>query len=180
MTAVQLDLFGEVEAAETAAAKAERARLVDGLTCLRDGPSRTPELLIGPRRDGLMHHGEVKASKSGKWAYAPRPQGLRFERVTTWGGWGAHPAHWLHWDELDVQVGEDPRLAEIRAWSESLTDIDAWKDRTRPYELWPDPGSWHPSYIAGDHERRGWAERLHAWTLTLGVLTDVIAQIGAT
>ena len=95
----------------------------------------------------------------------------RDEHCVSGGGWYRRPAHVLGWAELD-EVALDPRVDEIRAWADALTAPDSWKDRYRPYELWPHPETWHPSYIDGDHERSGWPERRHAWDLALAVLVD--------
>ena len=82
------------------------------------------------------------------------------------------PAHHTPWEDIDALIGTDPRLAEVRAWADSLTAQDKWRDLYRPFELWPDPEDWHPSYIASDHERPGWAERLHAWRLAIAICLD--------
>ncbi|WP_053203807.1 hypothetical protein [Jiangella muralis] len=166
MTAVQLDLFGEVLTSET-------RRVVDGLACLRDAHPRALDLMLGERRPDT---GEIKVGASGPWAYSVRRAGFYFEDRGGWGGWYARPAHLLTWSELDALVGGDARLLEVRAWSESLHGVGGRNDRMRPHELWPDPGGWHPSYIEGDHERPGWDERITAWRTVLAILDDAIAR----
>ena len=168
MSALQYDLFGEVQAAENADTQRRR----DALTCLIEAHPNALELLLGDRRPDT---GEIKQGLSGGWAYSRRKDGLYFEDQETWGraagAWYRRPAHRFGWDELDAIAAADPRVEEIRAWATSLTQPDAWRDRTRPFELWP-VSSWHPSWIKGNHERAGWPERLAAWTLTLAVLRD--------
>ena len=170
--AVQLDLFGEVEAAEDAARHADTRRRRDALTCLIDAHPTTLDLLLGDRR---LDRGEIRQGMSGDWCYSVRATGFHFadrtEHCRGGGGWYRRPAHRLDWDELDA-IAADPRVDEIRAWADSLTAIDRWKDRYRPHEMWPHPDSWHPSYIDGDHERPGWPARHAAWLLTLTVLAD--------
>lgn len=162
---LQLDLFGDELAAES-------TRHVDALTCLRDSHPRALEILTGERRPDT---GEVRCGLSGSWAYSVRRAGFCFEDASTWGGWYSRPAHVLTWPELDELVGADPRLADVAAWSRSLA-ADARRDRYRPFELWPDPESWHPSYIKGDRDHPGWADRLAAWRLVLAILDDAIGS----
>lgn len=139
----------------------------DALHVLAHYHPRTLELLIGDRRpDG----GEVKAGLNHPWAYSVRREGLYIEHETTWGGWYAKPRHFMPWPELDRLTASDPRLDDVRAWSESLTAIDAWKDRYRPHEL--DANLWHPQYITTDHARPGWPERLHTWEIVIAICND--------
>ena len=169
MTITQPDLFGEVDAAH-------QARLRDALTCLIESVPDALNLVLGVRR---LDRGEIKVGKGGRWAYSSRRPGLWFEGVGTWGGWYSRPRDLLTWDELDDLVAADPRVEQVREWSESLTAIDAWKDRYRPFELWPNAERWHPSWIAGDHSRPGWDERINAWAAVLDVLRDARSQVGA-
>ena len=175
---LQLDLFGEIEAAENAAERAERERLRDALTCLIEAHPRTLELLLGDYR---VDTGEIRQGVSGGWAYSCRRNGFWFQDRASWGaqpgGWYHRPAHRLAWDELDAIAAADPGVAQVRAWSTDLTAIDAWKDRYRPFELWPNPDRWPPSYITSDHERPGWAERHAAWTATIAICTDARAGL---
>lgn len=163
---LQLDLFGEIEADEI-------RRYRDALTCLAYAHPSTLEILIGNRRPDT---GEVKQGLSGDWAYSVRRDGFFFQDRAAWGAaagaWYRKPADHMTWTELHQLIDDDPHLDEIRTWSESLTAIDAWRDRGRPFELWPNPERWHPSYISGDHERLGWVERLDAWQMAIAICTD--------
>ena len=174
--ALQLDLFGEVEAAEHAAERADRERRRDALTCLIEAHPRTLELLLGD----LRHEGgEIKQGVSGGWAYSVRANGFWFQDRDEWsrgGGWYQRPKSRFSWDER-AAIAADPRVEQVRAWSAALTAPDSWKDRYRPFELWPHPETWHPSYITSDHERPGWVERRAAWDLVLAVLTDAREEL---
>ena len=176
--ALQLDLFGDVERAEHAAERADRERRRDALTCLIEAYPRTLELLLGDRRS---EGGEVKQGISGSWAYSARASGFWFQDRASWsaqlGAWYQRPRRRFGWAELDAVAAADPRVDQVRAWAESLTAADSWKDRYRPFELWPHPETWHPSYIVSDHERPGWAERRAAWDLVLAVLADAREEL---
>ena len=163
----QPDLFGDTD-------RADRARFTDGLVCLAESEPKALEILIGIR---TPDRGQCKAGKSGRWAYRATSAGFRFELVETWGGWDHSPRGLLLWSELDALTSDDSRLDEIRAWAGTLTEPDAWKDLYRPHELWPDPETWHPSYIEGDHDRAGWADRRRAWDMALEVLTDAQERV---
>ena len=175
---LQLDLFGEVERAEQDAVVADAARRHDALTCLTEAHPDTLNLLLGNRR---LDTGEIKQGCSGNWAYSVRSTGFWFQDRATWGAtagaWYRKPVHHFAWAELDAIAAADPRVDEIRAWADSLTAIDRWKDLTRPFELWPNPERWHPSYIKSDHTRPGWDARIHTWHLALTVLTDARQEI---
>jgi hypothetical protein len=162
---IQLDLF---------AGDPETRRLVDGLTALRDV---VPEALEAVVHLADWHPVECGGfSLGGGWVYAIRRRGLRFEACGT--GWSGRVSEMrcLTWPELADLIGDNPRRAEIRAWSESLIE-PAWKQRMRPHELWPDPGGWHPSYLTGDHEHPGWPERIAAWTALQAMCTDAIVAL---
>ncbi|GAA1333837.1 hypothetical protein GCM10009592_28450 [Brachybacterium rhamnosum] len=148
-------------------------RIRDGLICLAEGPFWTLEAILGTRPPCT---GEVKASMSRPWAYQKTRHAFHYESVDTWGGWYAHPRNAITWDELDKAIAEDPRLPEIRAWSESLTAVDAWRDRMRPHRLTTSADQWHPSYHESDETRPGWAARLHAWESTIALLRDAAAR----
>lgn len=165
--AVQLDLF---------AGDPEIRRQVDGLIVLRDVVPEALEAVLHLADWHPVEHGGF--SLSGDWVYTIRRRGLRFERRTArWSGRAAE-LRCLTWPELAGLLGDDPRRAEICAWSQSLVE-PAWKERMRPFELWPDPGGWHPSYIIGDHERPGWLERLAAWRALQAMCTDAITLLEA-
>lgn len=174
----QFDLFGDVERAET-------ERLTSGLACLRDSVPVALEVVVHlnywrPRDDRGV-------GACGAWAYAIRASGVCFEPAEEWWtgarnrgepyGWSRTPAHRLGWDELADLLRADSRRRRVVEWANSLTAPDHWRDLSRPHELWPDPGIWHPSYIEGDHERPGWRQRLAAWHEICEILTDAIAQL---
>ncbi|MGH3376017.1 MAG: hypothetical protein ACRDP6_14865 [Actinoallomurus sp.] len=164
LAATQLDLFGP---------GVETLRLVDGLTCLRDVVPEAVEAAIHladwrPIED----HGN---GLSGDWAYTIRRAGLRFEYRPDWSGVRSK-LRCITWTELTDQIGDDPRRAELIAWSESLTE-PAWQERIRPHELWPHPGQWHPDYIRNDHEHPGWDRRLTAWRTLQAICTDAITRL---
>lgn len=164
MTALQLDLF---------ASDTDTRRLVDGLTCLRDAVPDAMYVLIH-LTDWRPTENRGNRYSDGGWLYAIRRDGLRFEHALGWDD--RRPAHRISWAELAEQLGDDPRRAELIAWSESLTE-PAWKERMRPHELWPNPGSWHPSYITTDHEHPGWPRRIAAWRTLQAILTDAITRL---
>lgn len=174
----QLDLFGAV-------ISAERQRHVDALTCLRDAVSDALQVVAELRYPRPHDNHSVRAS--GDWAFCVCRAGLRFESAAEWWsgarsrgetwGWDRTPAHLVTWDELTALVGHDPRRAEVVAWSESLP-IPRWKLLTRPHELWPNPGSWHLSYLCHDHVHKQWTVRRRAWQLVLDLLSDAIDGVG--
>lgn len=173
MNATQLDLFGEVLAAEYATEQADTERLTTGLRVLSDEHPRSLELLIGARTPDTGH---VKAGKGHRYAYRVKQHAFLFEPIETWGGWDAAPRHQITWDELDELLAGDPRIDELRVWTEMLTAPDAWRDLGRPHELWADP-RWHPSYIDNDHARPGWEQRLTAWHTVFSILTDAQQKV---
>lgn len=170
--AVQLDLFGHVEAAEQAAIEDSRRQVVAALTCLRDSVPMALEVVVHLKRH--QDRDDRKPGKSGDWAFIVSHAGLRYEDVNTWGGWDSRPRNLFTWDRLADAIEQDPRRAEVIQWARSLTVVDRWRDLYRPYELWVDPHTWHPSYIEGDHQRPGWDERIHAWRTTQAILSDAI------
>lgn len=144
-------------------------RIRDGPICLAEAPFDSLQILIGVRP---VDTGEIKARASGDWAYRTVRDAFLYEDRATWGGWYAKPRHHITWDELDGLTAADPRVPEIRAWSESLTAVDAWRDRTRPFRLTPGADEWHPHYHEGDVDRPGWDARLRAWEQAVAVLRD--------
>ena len=148
-------------------------RVRDALVCLAEAPYDSLAILIGTRPPDT---GEIKASASGDWAYRKTRHAFLYESRDTWGGWYARPCHEVTWEELDAAVAGDPRVDEVRSWSESLTAVDAWRDRMRPHRLTPLPGDWHPSYHEEDETRPGWPARLHAWEQTIALLRDAAAR----
>lgn len=177
MTAIQLDLFGEVLAAEQHARTADLQRRIDGLTCLRDNVPDAMEavLLLG------YHHSHDNRSVcfGGDWAYLLCQAGLRFESGTTWKGWDHQPAHLLTWNELTTLIGADPRRTELAAWADTVPQ-PRWRHTHRPFEFWPHPEQWHPGYIQKDHADPQWPAREHAWNLLQQLLTDTITSLTAT
>lgn len=175
MAATQLDLFGEVVAAEVAAMRADTERTVDGLTCLRDAVPDALEVVLH-----LAPLGRRQAERprmTDPWAYVVGVAGLWFEPVETWAGWDAKPGQLLAWAELSALVAHDGRRDDLREWASSLTAIDRWKDLLRPCEMSPHPEMYHESWIDSDHKRPGWAERRNAWDTTRTMLSDAIAAV---
>lgn len=175
MTAVQLDLFGP---------DTRTRRMVDGLTCLRDS---VPDAMYVMIHLAYWLPADVRRiGASGNWAYSIRRDGLRFEHEDDWWraarsrgeryGWDRTPVHRITWAELAEQVGDDPRRAQLLAWSQSLTE-PAWQERTRPHELWPNPDQWNADYITNDHKHPGWTRRRAAWSTLQAILTSAIAQL---
>lgn len=167
MTA-QYDLFGELEATET-------LRHNEALTCLRDS---LPTALhaVTALTNWTGRSGGHNPGMAGDWAYAIDDPGIRYEHVSTWGpagGWSRTPAHLLTWDQLAALVTPDPRHADLVAWAQP--DAEGLRPPLhRPYELWPDPEGWHPSYIEGDRADPEWPARLHAWTTLQQLLTEAM------
>lgn len=163
MTTVQLDLFGP---------DTETLRLVDGLRCLRDVVPEAMDVLIHLAPWQRVEHREL--SLCGEWIYTLRLDGLRYERRDEWRG--KSQMRRITWTELAEQLADDPRRPQILAWARTLP-MPNWKELIRPFELWPDSGSWHPSYITGDHERPGWDHRIAAWRALQAICTDAIARL---
>jgi len=185
--AVQLDLFGEVEAAETVAAQADRSRLRGALEVLAFSCPDTLEVLIhlGYWRD----RDDRSVGYSAPWAYSVTRKGLRFEHETTWGGWSSRPRHLVTWEELQGLVGLDPRRRELIDWAAGLwrpgpedrmpfPDEVPWRYLIRPYELWPNADHWHSSYVVSDHAMPGWDRRWRAWKVAGAILGDAIGRVG--
>lgn len=179
--AVQLDLFGEVEATE-------HRRRRDALTCLRDAVPEALEVVVDLRF--TQSHDRRNPSACGDWAYCVCRAGLRVEAADDWWrgarergeawGWNRTPVHLVTWAELTGVIGQDPRRAEIARWVAGLPDVpDRWRWLTRPHELWPDPGGWHTSRLCRDHVDAQWPGRRHAWQLVLDLLTDAIGPLRA-
>lgn len=183
-TVTQLDLFGEVVAAEQKRHVAEQRRLRDALVCLREAVPTALENIVE-----LAYHNPADTRQphaSGNWAYCVCRAGLRFEvaqewwsgahdRGETW-GWDRTPAHLVTWQELAELIGDDPRRVEIAGWVESLP-LPRWKQLMRPKELWPDPEGWHIRHLCNDHVHEQWTARRRAWELTLGLLDDAITAV---
>lgn len=173
MTALQLDLFGAIETAET-------AHVIDALTCLRDSVPTALAVVIGRGKPRVDHRAPAAG---GNWAYCVSAAGFRFEDAAAWwkgspgeaSGWDRTPANLITWADLDALLAADPRRAEIAAWADALP-FPSWKPMSRPFELWPHPEQWNPDYIAGDRADPGWLARRHAWSLTLALLTDAITE----
>ena len=180
----QLDLFGAVIAAERRQLDAERQRHRDALSCLRDVVPTALENIVE-----LAYRNPTDTRSpcaSGDWAYCVCRAGLRFENAGEWWsgahsrgetwGWDRTPAQLVAWQELAALVGDDPRRTEIAAWMNSLP-MPRWRLLHRPFELYPEPGGWHPSYIEGDHRHEQWPARRHAWQLVLDLLGDAIRAV---
>ncbi|WP_194838876.1 hypothetical protein [Nocardia sp. XZ_19_369] len=173
--ATQLDLFGEVLAAE-------RTRSIEALTCLRDAVPEALEIIATLRYRSPSDTRSPRSS--GQWAYCVCRGGLCFENADDWWagsrargevwGWARTPAHLITWDQLAALVQHDPRRAEICAWTESLLSPRG-RLVTRPFELWPNPDQWNPGYLDSDRADPLWPQRRKAWQLVLDLLTDAIA-----
>lgn len=148
-----------------------------GLTCLRDACPDALEVVA--RLDWWKPNNERGSHASGEWAYVVCRDGFHFgsRYGAEWRGWDRNPPHLLTWEQLRQILEVDPRQTDVAAWLHSQTAVDRWRDYYRPYELWPDPGSWHPSYIESDRERDGYHERMNAWRTTQDILTDAIRRI---
>lgn len=182
MTAVQLDLFGEVEAAERQAADADRARIDDALTCLAISCPHALEVLW--HLEWWKPRDEKGPGFTEPWAYLVCRRGVFFEHESTWGGWDCRPRNLVTWDELRDRLADDPRRAGVVAWATGLwhptaadmgkpwPDLVSWRYLIRPYELDPHPEMWNPSYAEGDREARGYADRMGAWRTTMAILLD--------
>lgn len=178
MSATQLGLF---------APAADIQRSIDALTCLREAMPEALEIVVHLAYWRPVDNREVGAC--GDWAYSLRQKGLCFERVDDWWngarsrgetwGWDRTPAGLVTWTELAEHVGGDSRRPGLVAWSRSLTVPDAWRDRARPHELWPNPGQWNPGYITSDHARPGWDQRIAAWRTLFAILDDAIDRLTA-
>jgi hypothetical protein len=147
----------------------------DALICLRDEVPTALEAIAN--LSWLKPHDDTKPGASEHYAYALCAAGLRWERVEEWwgpGAWERRPRHLTTWADLAAAISDDPRRATIATWAETLTAPDRSRDLYRPYELWPKPETWHPSYIDGDHERPGWADRIDAWRTAQAILTDAV------
>lgn len=180
---LDLDLFDFLPDVAAQRSYARNLPLTQALTCLRDAvPSAlevVSDLAYNRRTD------DRSPSASGDWAYIVCRAGLRHEPRSHWSqptdggraGWNRTPANLTTWSELAALLGDDPRRAELTAWTASLTAPDRWRDITRPRELWPNPEEWHPSTIEGDHTRPGWEARIHAWRTVQAILDDAIAAL---
>lgn len=171
---MQLDLFGEVLAAEEAEVQAERARLRDCLTMLAQANPRSVEVLWHLRY--WPEHARRDIGSSGDWAYSLRTTGLHFEHVDTWPGWDTTPRQVVTWAELEELLTAVPGRVEVITWARSVTQthgVLAWRQLYRPYELWPHPQRWHPDYLDSDRQAAGWPERHQAWSATVQILGSV-------
>lgn len=181
---VQLDLFGDVVAAERQDQAVDLQRQIDGLTCLRDV---VPQALQIVAELSCIRRGDSRSpSAAGAWAWCVARAGLRFEPAAEWWtgarerrepwGWARTPACLLTWNELTALLGTDPRRAAIAIWARLLPE-PRWQLLVRPHELGPDPDSWSLSYLCGDHLHPQWTARRTAWKLVLDLLTDTITTL---
>lgn len=142
----------------------------EALICLRDVVPDALRVVV--ELSWWKEQDERNPGKSGDWAYLVCRTGFYFERTDTWGGWESRPRNLLTWEGLKRLVGNDPRRPGVVAWARSLTAIDRWKDIYRPFELWPQPEGWHPSYLEHDRERAGYEQRMQAWGTLQAILTE--------
>lgn len=151
-----------------------------GLRCLRDAVPDALEVVL--HLEWWKARDERHPGASGEWAYLVCAAGMHFgsrHSNDEWAGWEHKPKYLVTWAELQSLLEADPRREEVAAWAESLPTPN-WKGLYRPYELWPNPEEWHPSYIESDRERSGYPERIHAWRLVQAILTDVADRIEST
>lgn len=143
------------------------------LVCLRDEVPTALEavvLLSQPRSAD-----ESSPGVGDRFVYVMGTAGLRYEHRIGWRG--GRPAYLLPWADLAAAIEADRRRADVVSWAGSLTAPDKWRDLYRPYELWPNSETWHPSYIESEHQRPGWADRIAAWRTVQAILTDAEAAL---
>lgn len=170
MTAIvdgQLDLLDLIEADNGLTAVEQR--YYDALTCLRDAVPEALEVVI--RLCDWKSADKRGAGASGRWCYTVANRGVYFDTRDRWNP-EARPEHLVTWNELTDLLADHPLRPGVIAWAEALAELDSWKDRFRPYELWPDPHRWHPSYIESDRSRPGYEARMQAWADCYQILTD--------
>lgn len=193
----QLDLFGEVEAAEARAAVE-----------LADVHRQAVEFLTSPWSDLLawwidpegstierrLNHGETPAHyRRGRigeprwpgWAWSKWRDGLHFERGDEWSaacGWWHRPLHVIPWSSLlAVRDAHPDALAELRRVSAGYGTPHSlgWRWYSCPATLtnW----GWHPSYYESEREDdyydgdtfdtpappNGFAHRMAAWAIVI-------------
>lgn len=181
---MQLDLFGDVLAAERRAETADVQRQIDGLTCLRDAVPEALQLVA--ELQYTKREDTRSPSAAGPWAWCVSRAGLRFEdsrewwkgareRRETW-GWNRTPANLLTWDELIELVGSDHRRAELTTWIATLPE-PRWRVLTRPHELDVEPDGWHVSYLCGDHVNQNWTARRTAWRTLQDLINTAINHL---
>lgn len=176
--ALQLDLFDTIVSPET-------QRRIDALTCLRDAVSDALEVVVALHR--TQDDDTRSPRQAGDWAFCVSRAGFRFEHVDEWWagamrrgesyGFARTPRRLVPWDELAEWIGNDPRRAEVAAWTDSLPE-PRWRLLARPHELWPDSESWNLRYFCRDHVDLHWPSRRRAWDLVLALLGDAINQAG--
>ncbi|WP_141576068.1 hypothetical protein [Actinomadura sp. WMMA1423] len=159
-------------------------RQVDALTCLRDSVPEAMNVVV--HLDDWRDREDRGIGASGDWAYSLRRDGFHYEHTDEWWkgarsrgeryGWDRTPAHLVTWDELRAHLGDHPARASVLAWVAALP-TPSWNEMTRPYELWPNPGEWHPGYITRDRERPTWPERSAAWTALQTMCTEAIVAL---
>lgn len=165
------------ESDETRAARAaDRHRKAEGLRVLRD---------YVPEAFEIIEHFEAARGQGSSWgiggtsgdefrcAYRWTDRGFEWTSSVSRGGDGQR----ITWAELRELVEDDALRHRAIEWSRSLTEVDAWRDRYRPFGLWPHPEMWHPSYFERDRARAGFAERMKAWRQIRGALSTAIAAL---
>ena len=188
-SAIQYDLFGEVEAAQRAAETAAHAAVASARAFLTQTP--WPGLVswwLHPEAiESRLHHGEVKASyRRGPgddpgWAWATWRDGLRFEAGGTWQGWDHRPRWCIPWVQLSAVRDAHPAItAQLRILADGRghPNTVGWRWWTDPFVLHPD--GWHESYLESEQDpdwydgcerpESAYADRLKAWHLALDVM----------
>ncbi|MGW0162195.1 hypothetical protein ACWDUN_23060 [Mycobacterium sp. NPDC003323] len=199
MTVVQLDLFGEIEAAELADAAARDSAAMQAAAFLVETP--WPDLLAWwihtDATESRLDHGECKASYrrspdgSPGWAWAIWRDGLRFEAGDSWaaaGGWRHRPRWCIPWVELRAFRNAHPEVtARLQELAAGRGDPHArgWRWWIPPHGLRPD--GMHESYMEGEQDpayydgcqrsETAWRDRLAAWRLVLDTVRSVSPMV---
>lgn len=201
----QLDLFGEVEAAEARAAGEQadvHQQAIEFLTSPWSGLLAwwmDPEGATIERR---LDHGSTPCRyRSGRigeadwpgYAYSMWRDGLHFERGNEWsaaGGWSHRPRHVIPWETLhELRDAHPDALAELRRLSagRGVPHSLGWRWYSCPAIL--TPWGWHPDYYESEREQdyytgetfddeappHAYADRLRAWA----IVVSLAGQLGA-
>lgn len=156
---------------ESDEARAARVHQAEALRVLRDFVPEALEIVV--RLEQARARGSVFGAGHDETGY--RCAYRWGERGFQWQANGG-PLRTLTWAQLRELIGDDPRRVEVTVWSTRLRE-PGWRDRYRPYELWPMPGEWHPSYLEGDRAREGYAARMRAWAQVQAILSAAIARL---
>lgn len=191
---VQLDLFGEVEAAERSAQTVNEIRSGLARAFIIDTPwTELVAWWLHPDAiEAMLTRGEAKASYRrtpgciGGWAWAIWTDGLRYEPADTWRGWSYRPRWCIPWDQLHAMRDARP---EVTAQLLELAD-GRGHPRSLGWRWWQPPrrpSDWHPDVLATDQNpdyyddcgrpETAYADRLEAWRIALDAVRSV--SVGA-